>query len=58
LGYWSIEREKGKAHFLTNSGYKFIVIIHTQQANDIHHYKDIRETYIKQTGDAENCEIV
>ena len=54
--YWSIERQKGKGPVLTNSGYKFVSMrLTTQQAKDIYHYKDIRESYIKQTGVTANC---
>jgi len=49
---------ESEAHFLTKCRYKFVVIIYKEQANDIHNYKDITKTYIKQTRDAENCEIV
>ena len=55
VGYWSIGREKSEALVLTNSRYKLMVNISTQQAKVIYHYKDIRKSYIKQTGGTANC---
>ena len=42
-----VHRKKAEAPLLTNNGYKFIVNIYIQQAKDIHHYKDIRKSFMK-----------
>jgi hypothetical protein len=44
-----VDRKIGEALLLTNSGFNVIFNICTQQAMDIHCYKDIRKSYIKQT---------
>jgi hypothetical protein len=43
-----LDRKTGEALLHTNSGFKVIFNIYTQQAVDIHRYKDIRKSYIKQ----------